>query len=49
MLTTDNELPEEEKYTYCPECGKLMEVGKSDNINLTMQCVLCYRKYRPRF
>ncbi|MHA1127022.1 MAG: hypothetical protein ACTSSB_14890 [Candidatus Heimdallarchaeota archaeon] len=48
-MTTNGKLQEEIDYTYCPDCGLLMKVKDSDDINSVEHCDLCHRNYRPRF
>ena len=49
MLSTKSKYNNLEEFTYCPECGKVLEVKESDDINSTKLCGKCLRKYRPRF
>jgi len=37
------------KFTYCPECGKLLKRKKSDDKIKNKLCLRCRIKYRPRF
>jgi hypothetical protein len=48
-LITDGKQQNNEQFTYCPECGELREITKSEDKNSTTQCVMCFRNCRPRF
>ena len=49
MLITNGELPGNEHYTYCPDCGKLMKVEESNDVNSIVHCDMCSRNYRQKF
>ena len=37
------------QYTYCPECGLVLEMKESEDVNSVELCIKCFSRHRPRF
>jgi len=48
-MSSESEQKDGKQFTYCPECGKILEIKESDDINSINLCSKCFSNHRPKF